>query len=784
MDIDPIVKSMLDDFKLSSEAEADNRTRALFILDFTRPGAKQFNSQEIAARGSRPSFSFNQLPKFGRQVINDQWQNVPQIKYIPKTDADIEKAEVLEDMVREVQSQGCAQTAYKMAIASQVNIGWGYFAFATDYDNDESNDQNIYIRQIPNTFQVYDDPACREQDRSDRRFLIEVEDIPRTEFNARYERDYTDGELQSIGSQYPEWAVMGKNLVRVGHYWRMEYDKETVWFNKETGEKVTEKPKDAKNYNERVIKKPRVMYYKCTAKEKLEERKWQGSHIPFCFVEGNKTVVNGKTYLTGIYEDMVSTQVLYNYATNTAIELAESAPISPFIGDSRAFKGYEKFYDTVNTKNFAYLPYNAIDENSQPIAPPQRMQNGADLSAAVALIQMAEQNFYGTSGIYPASLGQQSNEKSGKAIIARQREGDVSTSNYADTFRRALLYGGKIFQDLSKKIYDGTREIKVMSEDNKTRVVKINQKYKDPKTGKIIEYDMTKGDMGVAVSTGPSYSTKREEARESQIALLQAYPQAMLPALPRIVRGMDWPNADKTAEDIERGLPPALRDPDSQKEQMQGIPPAVQGQLQQAQQIIQQLGQALQEAQQAAADKQQEAEMKMGELQVKAQSAQTQAEKNQIDAQIKAAELQFEREKLATESTLEAQRIELEKVKYLTELQRQKETKSIGELDEETLMSGLGENALRGYEMDKQIKLDQERMESEMKAAKEEQEKKDVETIKQSMDALIQMLMQMQGNFQQLSNDIRAPKVIDVKRNPQTGLIEQAISRMNEARRI
>jgi len=754
---------MLDDFKLSSEAEADNRTRALFILDFTRPGAKQFNPQEITARGSRPSYSFNQLPKFGRQVINDQWQNVPQIKYIPKTDADVEKAEILEDMVREVQSQG-------MAIASQVNMGWGYFAFATDYDNDESNDQNIYIREIPNTFQVYDDPACRKQDRSDRRFLIEVEDLPLTEFNRRENREYARDELQSVGSEYPSWATMGENLVRVGHYWRMEYDKETVWFNKETGEKVTEKPKDVQNYNERVIKKPRVMYYKCTAKEKLEGRKWQGSHIPYCFVEGNKTVVNGKTYLTGIYEDMISTQVLFNYATNTAIELAESAPISPFIVPLRGVKQLEKYYDTVNRKNYAYLPYNDIDENGLPIAPPQRLQNGADLSSAVALIQMAEQNFYGTSGIYPASLGQQSNEKSGKAILARQREGDVSTSNYADTFRRALLYGGIIFQDLSKKIYDSTREIQVMSEDKKTRVVKINQKYKDPKTGKVIEYDMTKGEMGVAITTGPSFTTKREEARESQLALFQAAPQAMLPALPMIIRSQDWPNSDKTADAVERGLPPELRDPESQKEQMQGVPPAVQAQLQQAQQIIQQIGQALQEVQQQNQQLQQEIVAKQNEVELAKQTGQSQKVQDALKAQYDKLAAQQKIAELTIANREKDLEIQLKDAQAMLAQQLQPEAKPTGEMDEETLMSGLGENALRGYKMDKQVKMQQEQAEAQIKAAEAEQQR-------QNMAILIESLSQMQANIVQLSNDIRAPKVIDVKRNPQTGLIEQASTR-------
>lgn len=777
MALDKIVKSMLDDFKLSSDAESDNRNRALFVLDFIRPGANQFSSDQISARGNRPSHSFNQLPKFGRQVINDQWQNLPQIKYIPTTDADVEKAELLEDMIREVQSQGCAQTAYKLAIASQVNIGWGYFAFCTDYDNDESNDQNIYIRQIPNTFQVYDDPACREQDRSDRRFLIEIEDIPRSEFNERYERSYTESELKSIGDDYPAWAEMGKDLVRVGHYWRKEYDKQTVWFNKETGKKSTEKPKDTNNYNMRVIKKPRVMYYKCTAREKIEERKWYGKHIPFCFVEGNKTIVNGKTYYTGLYEDMISTQILYNYATNTAIELAESAPIAPFTGDIRAFKGLEQYYDTVNQKNYSYLPHNAIDENGNPINEPKRAQNSADLSSAVALIQMAEQNFYGTSGIYPASLGQQSNEKSGKAIMARQREGDVSTSNYSDMFRRALIYGGTIYEDLRKYILDGSREVKAQSEDNKTRVVKINQRYTDPQTGKTVEYDMTTGDMGVSITTGANYTTKREEARESQIQLFQAAPQAMLPALPMIVRSMDWPNADKTADAIERGLPPELRDPERQAEQMQGVPPVVQAQLQQAQQIIQQLGQALEEAQQAANDKQAEAQLKVGELQIKAQSAQTQADKNRIDAELKAAELQFEKEKFAVDSALESRRIELEKVKFITELQRQSEEKPMNDFDEEDIMSKLGENGLQGYQMDMQAKMEKKRVNDEMKAKKEQLDMQSVEMMQQNMAATVEVLLQMKNSFQQLSEDIKAPKVIDVLRNPKTGLIEQAITK-------
>jgi len=771
-----VVNDMLRDFKLSADAEADNRTRALFILDFIRPGADQWDAAQVKARGSRATYSFNQLPKFGRQVINDMWQNMPQIKFIPKGDTNNEKAEILEDKIREIQANGSAQTAYKMAIASQINIGWGYFAFGTAYENDEGFDQNILIRQIPNTFQIYDDPTTKEQDRSDRRYLIEVEDMPRTEFNDAHDMDYTSNDLSSIGDTSPSWASMGKDLVRVGHYWRIEHDKKTLYRNKKTGKlwepsEGKKKPDDMNNYDSREVRKPKVMYYKCTALDKLEERKWEGKHIPFCFVEGNKNIVDGKTYYTGLYEDMISTQVLFNYATNTAIELAESAPIAPFMGDYRAFKGFEKYYDEANAKNYAYLPYNAVDENGQQIAAPQRTQNGADLGSAVALIQMAEQNFYGTSGIYPASLGQQSNEKSGKAIIARQKEGDVSTSNYPDAFARALLYGGEIFEDLRKKIYDGSRDIEVMSEDKKTRTVKINQKYKDEKTGKPMNYDLTKGEHSVQVATGPSFSTKREEARESQIALFQAAPQAMLPALPMIIRNMDWPQADKTADAVERGLPPELRDPERMDEQMKDIPPAVAGQLMQAQQIIEQLGAQLQEAQAVANDKQTENQAKLADVQIKAQAAQTTAQKDAAEAEYKRMELQFEAEKFASEQALEQERIRLEWAKLELEQlgMQQGEQGEAPEQGEPARAAPRTRNEAQAMLMDMDDAAAQGAAELALKD-------KEISTTAQSAQMIMQTLMSVKESLDQqtqvtaaLVQSVNSPK--QVIRDPKTGLV-------------
>lgn len=704
LDKSKIVKDMLRDFKISSDAEADNRTRALYVLDFVRPGANQWDSMQKTARGSRASYSFNQLPKFGRQVINDMWQNMAQIKYIPKGDTNKDKAEVLEDKIREIQATGSAQTAYKLAIASQINIGWGYFAFCTEYDNDEDFNQNICIRQIPNTFQIYDDPTTREQDRSDRRFLIEVEDVPRTDFNADNGKSYTESDLTAIGDQFPSWATVGKDIVRIGHYWRVEYKSSKLYAHKETGVVTKEKPENEDDYNVRDVKTPKVMYYKCTATEMLEDHEWLGKYIPFCFVEGNKTIVDGKTYYTGLYEDMINPQILYNYATNTAIELAESAPIAPITGDWRAFVGFEEFYDNANTKNYSRLPFNAIDKDGQPIAPPQRLQNGSDLGSAVQLIQMAEQNFYGTSGIYPASLGQQSNEKSGKAIIARQKEGDVSTSNYPDAFGRALLYGGKIFQDLSRKVLDGARIIQVMAEDKKTRDVPINQQFIDKQTGKPMMHDLTVGDYEAVISTGASYSTKREEAREAQIQLFQAAPQAMLPALPNIIRNMDYPGADKDAEAVERGLPPELRAPEDMNEKLAGMPPEAQAQMQMMGKVLKEMQAQLQQTGQALQDAESQLQSKQAETQAKILESNNKAQSEALKAQNDAAKAENDRLQILVDNQktlLEIRQLDFDTVKLkfeaLQSLKQQEPQKKpeLGESTNEQMDNGYKEAELQ-----------------------------------------------------------------------------------------
>jgi len=136
---------------------------------------------------------------------------------------------------------------------------------------------------------------------------------------------------------------------------------------------------------------------------------------------------------------------------------------------------------------------------------------------------------------------------------------------------RAIRHAGIIIVDLMPMIYSKPRMMRVLGEDGVPQTVAVNQqltKEQEMLQGEMMEqreamdaiYDLTVGKYDVTVKAGPSYTTQREEARESMIALLQAFPQAASVTGDLVVNAMDWPNADIFAKRLKSLLPPGVID--------------------------------------------------------------------------------------------------------------------------------------------------------------------------------------------------------------------------------
>jgi hypothetical protein len=209
----------------------------------------------------------------------------------------------------------------------------------------------------------------------------------------------------------------------------------------------------------------------------------------------------------------------------------------------------------------------------------------------------AAEDMKNTTGQYNASLGMTSNERSGKAILARQREGDTGTFHYVDNFARAIKSVGKQLVDLIPKIYDTSRVMRIVGEDGESELAEIDPTQQqgvtpvqDPNNPAITIkkiYNLGVGQFDLIVSTGPGYATKRQEALEAMAQLLQGNPQLWMIAGDLFVKNMDWPGASEMAERFKRSMDPKLLQGDDKTPEFQA-----------AQQQIEQMGQQMQQMQQ------------------------------------------------------------------------------------------------------------------------------------------------------------------------------------------
>ena len=159
-----------------------------------------------------------------------------------------------------------------------------------------------------------------------------------------------------------------------------------------------------------------------------EPVKVPGKFIPLIMCPGKELHEEGKTHYRGVIRFARDAQTAYNFHRNASAESVGTAPKAPWLATAEQVEGYESIWQTANTKNHSYLPYNHKAGQPQPqrIMPPQIS------SGAVNEAMMAAEDLKATTGIYDASLGAKGNETSGKAILARQREGDTATFAYHD----------------------------------------------------------------------------------------------------------------------------------------------------------------------------------------------------------------------------------------------------------------------------------------------------------------------------------------------------------------
>ena len=604
----------------------------------------QWPNDVLQTRGSsqgpvvsaRPCLTINKLPQHVKQITNEQRMNRPTIKVLPVDDkSDIEMADVFNGVIRHIEYTSDADVAYDTACENQVTYGEGYLRILTEYCDDTSFDQEIKIGRIRNSFSVYMDPMIQDPAGADARWCFITDDMTKDEYERAYPKASPISTLTARGigdSSINQW--ISETTVRVAEYFYIECEKATLNLYPGNQTALTGTPEDSllramfgKPLRSRQSDRERVKWCKTNGYEILEESEWAGSFIPVVRVVGNEFEVDGQLYVSGLVRNAKDAQRMFNYWCSQEAEMLALAPKAPFIGYGGQLEGYEQQWKTANTQNWPYLEVNPdVTDGQGAVLPlPQRAQPPMASSGLLQAKTGASEDIKSTTGQYNASLGMTSNERSGKAILARQRESDVGTYHYADNLARAVRHIGRQLVDLIPKIYDTARVARILGEDGEPSTVKMNPDQEEPVKkimgpgGVVVDkiYNPRVGKYDVRVITGPGYATKRQEALESMAQLLQGNPQLWQVAGDLFVKNMDWPGAQDLAKRLQKMLDPkVMADEDN---------PALVAANQQMEAMnaeMQQMFKMLQNVQQSMEAK--EMHIKQFEAEIKAYQAETQ----------------------------------------------------------------------------------------------------------------------------------------------------------------
>lgn len=601
-DYDPRIDEAKQFLKLANDADTMNRQEALEDLKFASGGDQwPVDLQNSRNLESRPVLTINKLDGYCRMVTNQQRQQRPRIKvHATNTSEDAAEAKVIQGIIRHIEVNSDADSAYDNAFNYAVRSGWGYVRVDHRYVREDSFDQEIFIDPVDNPFTVYWDPNSIAVDGSDAERCLITTMLSKEVFKQQYPNaEISSFTQRGTGDSQSEWIT--KEDIRIAEYFYTVREKATLYLLSDGSTRFA----DGKDFFERIERsgltviserqsvKRTIKWCKLTAIEILEERDWPGYYIPLVPVYGRHVVIGDKRKRFGMVRHAKDAQRMYNFWVTSLTESVALAPKAKWVMAEGQDEGHELDWAAANIKSMATLRYKQTDIDGNPAPPPIRMQPEPPPTGVLAAAAEINADMATIIGVYDPAQ-QIPGNVSGKALNGQQQQVDLTNFDLYDNLTKSIAHIGKIILDLIPKIYDTQRVMRIIGDDGRPDLLTINER---TAVGRVMN-DVTVGKYDVVMETGPGYNSKRQEAVDSMMTLVGADNQLLAVAGDLIFRNMDFPGADIIADRL------AAQNPLAQIDEHSEIPPQAQMMIKQSQAQVQQLTQQLQALQLAMKQRQ------------------------------------------------------------------------------------------------------------------------------------------------------------------------------------
>lgn len=409
--------------------------------------------------------------------------------------------------------------------------------------------------------------------------------------------------------------------------------------------------------DERPSPRHKIIHYKIAGNYELDKTEFPSEQLPLVFVDNNSYYdKTGKQICRSFFGDCRDTQRYINYLRTQSAYILKVSRYDQWIGSKKNVASLDTQRNWRDpTAIQGMLTYDESPNGNKPeqIRPPE-------LSVSLfQQYQLACEDLYTSTGLYPARLGDMGNnggEASGKAMNAWQKQGSYATSVFYNSINRAVATGGEIVNEMIPRVYDTERVLALMMPDEGMKNITINKQIDE--YGEQIENDIRKGTYQVRLKPGPSYEGQKEQALESLQDVLNADPTSFALIADLYADNLPLANTLEIKNRLKTRVDPKIIEAGKTGEMPQQQGPSPEQQSVQIQQQAQQADQQFKQAQ---------IQIKQQELQIKAQEMQ--------------AEIEIEKMKLEIAKMELAGNVEDSKMRYMAETQRTESDNAISHAD-------------------------------------------------------------------------------------------------------
>lgn len=552
---DDIVKQALERYLEATEADRDERSLAIDDVVFAFSEDGQWEDLAKARRHNKPRYTINMIAPAINETIGNYRQNRIEMKARPMQDASKQEADTYNGLIRAILSSNNAELAKDQAFKLITTCGFGAVKAVNKYTDENPFEQDVDVMPIWDALNtVWFDPKAKDPTAKDGDYVFEEHKMTRKAFNELY----PDASLSPWSDEHYSklqhgWGIGDRtdDVKVVDYYVKEPVTKAMVLLSDGSiidaeGFENTQdelKEKGIEFVDARDVETHKVNCYRMSGTEVLEPPvEVPSRYLPIIRVLGYYEWMNGTLHYRGIVRGAKDPQRVFNYATSANIESTALKPKDKVLVTKKMIAGHQSTWRNINNSDSPVLPYTPDD--TSPDKKPIPFSGSQGTPELVQQAAQAQLDLQATIGRRAPAVGESPSDRSGRAILALQRQDDNVTFELLDNLSISWEQVGTVVMDMIPRIYDQERQVAILNDDGEETIAVLNEQVKDEETGKSYLLNDTTKRYRLKSSVGPAFETKRTEA-VNVLARIGENPQFGAVTQDLLAKSLDFPFAEE-----------------------------------------------------------------------------------------------------------------------------------------------------------------------------------------------------------------------------------------------